>query len=93
MKLSEIVYMCKPRNNPTDPLHWSEEFITNFWLWKTACDCCRQWRLFISGATIGLFPFMVQMLFAKAWWIVLPYVAFVGAMLVTGYFNSKEGRI
>lgn len=92
MKLSELVYMCKPQSSPTDALHWSEEFIRNFWLWKVACDCCHQWRLFVSGALLGLIPFIIELMFANAWWIVFPYVAVCLVMCITGYFNVKEAK-
>jgi hypothetical protein len=94
MRLSELIYLCKPKaDTPDAKLHWSEDFISNFWLWKVTCQCCQQWRLFVSGMLLGGLPLWVSTLFSGKWWFVFPYAAVVGAMCLTAYFNNKEGKV
>lgn len=89
MKLSEMINFCKPAATG-EQLHWSENFINNFWLWKVSCDCCHKWRLLLAGFFAGLLPLMILMLIKGHWLTFSFYVIALAVFIAIGALAEKD---
>lgn len=89
MKLSEMINFCRPAA-AGEPLHWSENFINNFWLWKVSCDCCHKWRLLLAGFFTGLLPLMILALLKGHWLTFSFYTIALTVFVAIGALAEKD---
>lgn len=91
MKLSEMINFCKPAATG-EPLHWSEKFINNFWLWKVSCDCCHKWRLLLAGFFAGLLPLMILALVKGYFLTCAVYTIALAVFIAIGALAGKTNE-
>lgn len=89
MKLSEMINFCRPTAEG-EPLHWSEKFINNFWLWKVSCDCCHKWRLLLAGFFTGLLPWFLLALSGGHFLVCTIYVISLAVFIAIGALAGKD---
>lgn len=91
MKLSEMINFCRPTAEG-EPLHWSENFINNFWLWKVSCDCCHKWRLLLAGFFTGLLPLMTLALIKGYFLTCAVYTIALAVFIAIGALAGKTNE-